>query len=610
MATALAALALVSCGSPKRQALKELQARGIEASGPLLLEAVRAGDTDLLRLLVTAGTFTDQRDDRGFTPLHVAIEHGAIDDAWLLIDGGADLEAQGPGKVSPLAMAVVCGEAAIADKLLKAGARPEGRTPDGEKLLPWAMRHGRWIFVRRLMEQGADPHIKDSRHNPLLHIAIECGNRPQVHQLIQLGADCGAVNGEGESAVVLAIRRGWTDLLPELAAGGADVNRADRDGVTPLVRAYRAGQTELFELLRRCGARPVPGDGSRKLAEAYHARDFDLCGMLVRFGIRPSDSLMHQAAEDGQANYLHLFLCYREAPPRLLRACCTRGRTHLASLLIAHGAKVNEPGTPFPGSAFTSALESGCDDLAARLLDLGADPDQRTAYGVSPLHLALARGNASTVKRLIHHGADVTTPLPSPVPRRFSKLVRGDTLRWLLRNDSRIAPIMLAVDSGSIETTRAMINAGAERFVWTRRSRIWPINIASGHGDIPMMRLLLEKDPYKEERRVLIDLSEQQLWVYDMQGSEIFKTRVSTGRSGYRTRTGTFAITNRYRSWNSTIYHSSMPYFQRLSCTDFGFHEGYVPGYPASHGCIRVPSGNARRLFGITDVGDRVDIVP
>ena len=53
-----------------------------------------------------------------------------------------------------------------------------------------------------------------------------------------------------------------------------------------------------------------------------------------------------------------------------------------------------------------------------------------------------------------------------------------------------------------------------------------------------------------------------------------------------------------------------MPYFQRLSCSDFGLHQGNVPGYPASHGCIRVPEGNAAKLFAMTEAGDRVRILP
>ena len=125
-----------------------------------------------------------------------------------------------------------------------------------------------------------------------------------------------------------------------------------------------------------------------------------------------------------------------------------------------------------------------------------------------------------------------------------------------------------------------------------------------------MMQILLGVDPDNEERWIKVDLSEQKAWVYDREGKSIFSTRVSTGKKGYRTKTGEFVITNRKRHHNSTIYGSSMPYFQRLSCGDFGFHQGYCPGYAASHGCLRVPSGNAYKLWQITKVGDRVVIQP
>jgi lipoprotein-anchoring transpeptidase ErfK/SrfK len=98
--------------------------------------------------------------------------------------------------------------------------------------------------------------------------------------------------------------------------------------------------------------------------------------------------------------------------------------------------------------------------------------------------------------------------------------------------------------------------------------------------------------------------------LFDAEGNELFSTKVSTGRKGFATPTGEFVITDKNREWTSTIYHSSMPYFQRLSCSDFGLHQGVVPGYPASHGCIRVPAGNAAKLFAMTEEGDRVRILP
>jgi lipoprotein-anchoring transpeptidase ErfK/SrfK len=51
-----------------------------------------------------------------------------------------------------------------------------------------------------------------------------------------------------------------------------------------------------------------------------------------------------------------------------------------------------------------------------------------------------------------------------------------------------------------------------------------------------------------------------------------------------------------------------MPYFMRLSCLDFGMHEGVVPNYPASHGCIRLPGDAARRLFAEIPVGTLVSV--
>ena len=105
-------------------------------------------------------------------------------------------------------------------------------------------------------------------------------------------------------------------------------------------------------------------------------------------------------------------------------------------------------------------------------------------------------------------------------------------------------------------------------------------------------------------------MSEQKARLFDSEGKEIFITKVSTGRKGFATKTGEFVITNKHRDWTSTLYHASMPYFQRLSCGDFGMHQGVVPGYPASHGCIRVPEGNAAKLFALTEPGDRVRIMP
>ena len=91
-------------------------------------------------------------------------------------------------------------------------------------------------------------------------------------------------------------------------------------------------------------------------------------------------------------------------------------------------------------------------------------------------------------------------------------------------------------------------------------------------------------------------------------GAAVFNTGISSGRPGFATAKGKFVVTDKKTHHFSTIYKVEMPYFMRLSCRDFGMHEGVVPGYPASHGCIRLPGDAARRLFKEVPLGTLVTI--
>ncbi len=81
-----------------------------------------------------------------------------------------------------------------------------------------------------------------------------------------------------------------------------------------------------------------------------------------------------------------------------------------------------------------------------------------------------------------------------------------------------------------------------------------------------------------------------------------------TGRKGYATPTGKYVISDKQRDWISTIYKVSMPFFMRLSCREIGLHAGNCPGYPASHGCIRMPYSDVQKLFAVLKIGDAVTI--
>ena len=92
-------------------------------------------------------------------------------------------------------------------------------------------------------------------------------------------------------------------------------------------------------------------------------------------------------------------------------------------------------------------------------------------------------------------------------------------------------------------------------------------------------------------------------------GIPIGVSTVSTGRPGYRTPTGVFTILQKRVEHYSSIYDNApMPYMQRLTWGGVALHAGNLPGYPASHGCIRLPRRFAELLYGVTHLGMTVVI--
>lgn len=107
---------------------------------------------------------------------------------------------------------------------------------------------------------------------------------------------------------------------------------------------------------------------------------------------------------------------------------------------------------------------------------------------------------------------------------------------------------------------------------------------------------------------LLISLPQQKAWVF--KDGELFDTApVSTGRRGKETPTGTFPILQKRKRHFSNLYDNApMPYMQRLTWSGIALHAGHLPGYPASHGCIRMPWSFARKLFGLTDYSTTVTV--
>jgi lipoprotein-anchoring transpeptidase ErfK/SrfK len=110
--------------------------------------------------------------------------------------------------------------------------------------------------------------------------------------------------------------------------------------------------------------------------------------------------------------------------------------------------------------------------------------------------------------------------------------------------------------------------------------------------------------------RIIAVLDIQRIYVFDGNTLVGFST-ISSGKKGHATPTGAFTILQKNIDHKSNIYENApMPYMQRLTWDGIALHAGKIPGYPASHGCIRLPMAFAKALFGVTKMDQSVLILP
>lgn len=109
---------------------------------------------------------------------------------------------------------------------------------------------------------------------------------------------------------------------------------------------------------------------------------------------------------------------------------------------------------------------------------------------------------------------------------------------------------------------------------------------------------------------IVVSIDRQKVTIYDSNG--VFaEAPVSTGMKGHSTPMGVFSVIQKHKFHHSNIYSGApMPYMQRITWSGVAMHAGVLPGYPASHGCIRMPMAFAVKMWNWTKMGARVIVSP
>ena len=184
-----------------------------------------------------------------------------------------------------------------------------------------------------------------------------------------------------------------------------------------------------------------------------------------------------------------------------------------------------------------------------------------------------------------------------------------------------------ALASGVALSLLAVLTSSAEAYPYRMRyysPSSWQVSPTRYHHRIAHSRRDNVSEPKKEvgfgdmpkgPLQIAINIGTQKVTLYS-NGVRVAQGPVSTGQPGHPTPIGVFSIIEKDRYHHSNIYSGApMPFMQRITWSGVAIHEGVLPGYPASHGCIRTSHDFAQRLWPITKLGvrfvvARTEVVP
>ncbi len=447
-----------------------------------------------------------------------------------LLKRGADVNAQQADGATALQWAAYRGDAKLAELLLKAGAKPGLANRDGATPLWLAAARGDAAVIQALLKRGADANeqLPLGRH-PLM-LAARSGNVDAVHALLEHGADVNVSETErGTTALMQAADQGHADVLKELIQRGANVAAVSkpvmRDGRTAALGnsedPRRAVRQQAIAVL--CDAK-IPDLQQVRIqremlfgASAKNIPDADLCKGIERRGLGfvtiagaggnrgagvGGEALAEQGADGNQVV---------DASGNPVPASTGRGRRPAA----------REP----DGGALTAlvyAARTGSIDAARALLEGGADVNQTTRYGWSPLLAATQNGDYQLAKFLIEHGANVNlankggwTPLYLAVDNRNIEggdypvrtadmdslayitylLDKGANVNWRITESTETRTVftnqwlsedgatafLRAAQSGDLELLKLLVARGADPKINTKLG-VTPLAAAAGIG--------------------------------------------------------------------------------------------------------------------------------
>jgi ankyrin repeat protein len=485
-----------------------LMAFGATTPSPVA-DAAMKGDLAGVRTLLTQKADVNAPQTDGATAIQWAAYTNNLALADVLIKGGANVKLANHDGATPLSLAAINGNAPMLEKLLQAGADPNERQPNGETALMLASRNGDVAAIKVFLDHKADVNAKEKlRGTTAVMWAAEQSHPAAVKLLAANGADLKAVSDPDT-------RNSRLNLAPTIqarlnsaqGAGGASTNGNGTlpAGAAPAVGAGGAGGEG--------GAAPVAGpppDAPRAAAGAGRGGGRGGAG---RGGAGRGGAAAAANGPDGapvptlneETATADDFAFFRRPAPRdgggltALVFAAREGCMDCAEDLVAAGADVNQT-TNYGWSPLLTATQNRHYKMAAWLLDHGADPNLANKGGWNPLYLATDNRNIESgdypvrkpdmdhldfIKLLVAKGANVNARVCGN--QSTPKECKGDTtetrtnftMQWLYEDGA--TPFLRAAQSGDVDLMKFLLSKGADPKIATSHNDT-ALSVAAGIG--------------------------------------------------------------------------------------------------------------------------------